>query len=195
MVDFGYEDVAYDVAVHPYGRISVVGSAEDAQGEARLAVATLTRGGGPDDLAGWSLSPAGDDYVYGLDIVDDGGIVLGVNLFSGDFDPHVVKLTPSGAFDTSFGGRDGWASNVADGYQMVDIDIRSDGRILGVVRGDQIASFLLSRRGVPAEGYGMSGLAFTSTPMIAAAMYVDAQDRPVITGLQLGEPHVIRLQS
>lgn len=315
-VDFGNEDVAYGLAVHPDGRISVVGSADDAKGDARLAVATLKRGGGLDPsfnddglvttrspdgfpvfgydavvqpdgklvvsgetydggpgrffaarfkangkldrtfsgdgkvvvnlgqdedgawrvaltsdgrivLAGWSveggdyrtavvrllpngrldrtfskdgirvmdLSPADNDHVYGLAVTADDEIVLGVNLYAnGSFDPHVVKLTRSGKFDSSFGGGDGRASNFADGFQMVDLDIRSDGRIVGVLRATNIASFLLDRRGVPVGGYGLSGLNVTSTPMIATAMFADAKDRPVLTGVQVGDPYVIRLQ-
>jgi uncharacterized delta-60 repeat protein len=314
-VDFGYQDEAYGVAVHDDGRISVVGSAEDAQGDPRLAVARLTRGGGLDEsfnddglatvrspdgfplwgydaaiqpdgklvvsgetydggvgrmivvrlkangkldrtfsgdgkvlidatadedgawrvaltstgrivVAGWggdnaeartvvarllptgrrdrsfsrdgvritNLSPAQTDYAVGLALTGDDHIVLGVNLYTTAFDPHIVKLTPSGAFDTSFGGGDGMTSNMADGYQMVDVGIRSDGKIVAAVRATDIASILVNRNGMAVDGYGNGGFAFTNTPMIGEALYVDASDRAVITGLNGGMPRIVRLR-
>lgn len=171
-------------------------------GDLRTAVVRLRPNGkldrtfSKDGIRVMDLSPANDDYVYGLAVTDDDEIVLGVNLFAnGSFDPHVVKLTRSGKFDSSFGGGDGQASNFADGFQMVDIDSRRDGRIVGVLRATDIASFLLSRRGVPVDSYGVFGLNVTSTPMIASAMFADAKDRPVAIGVQGGEPYVIRLRS
>jgi uncharacterized delta-60 repeat protein len=314
-IDFGYRDEAYGVAVHEDGRISVVGSADDAQGEPRLAVARLTRGGGLDTsfsgdgrvttrspdgyglygsdaviqpdgklvvsgetydagagrmivvrfnrngrldrtfggdgkvlidatpqadgawrvaltstggivVAGWSgdndeartvvarllpngrrdrsfsgdgvrvmdLSPGQTDYALGLALTGDDHILLGVNLYANGFDPHVVKLKPGGAFDSRFGGGDGMASNLADGYQMVDIDVRSDGKIVAAIRATNIGSFMVNRKGMPVGAYGNGGFAFTDTPMTGEAMYVDAVDRPVITGLNAGLPRVVRLQ-
>lgn len=317
-LDFGYEDIAYGVAVHPDSRISVVGSANDAQGDGRVAVARLKRGGGLDTsfnsdgimttrspdgvpvfgydavaqpdgklvvvgetydgavgkffamrlkangridrsfggdgkvlvnpgpgedgawrvaltgtgrivLAGWSedgsggdrrsvavrllpngrrdrsfdddgiwvmdLSPGGDDAVVGLDLTDDDQILLGVNLFSSSYDPHIVKLRKGGALDPGFGGGDGISSNWADGYRLVDVEVRSDGQIAGTLVATEIASFRLGRRGAPLASYGTNGLVFTSTPMNAEAMYLDRQDRPVITGSFGGDPGVVRLQS
>jgi uncharacterized delta-60 repeat protein len=317
-LDFGYEDIAYGVAVQRDGRISVVGSANDAQGDGRVAVARFRSGGALDSsfnddglmttrspdgvpvyaydaivqrdgklvvvgetfdgnvgkffamrlntngrldgsfggdgkvlvnpgagddgawkvaltgsgkivLAGWSedgiggdlrsvavrllpdgrrdrsfdhdgiwvndLSPSGTDYVVGLDLTDDDAIVLGVELFSSAYDPHVVKLTKGGGLDQRFGGGDGMSSNWADGYQLVDLEVRHDGAIAGTLVATNIASFRLGHRGKPLATYGTNGLVFTSTPMNAEAMYLDGQDRPVITGSLGGDPEVIRLQS
>ncbi len=317
-LDFGYEDFAYGVAVHPDSRISVVGFANDAQGDGRVAVARFKRGGGLDTsfngdgimttrspdgvpvfgydavvqpdgklvvvgetydgaagkffamrlkvngridrsfggdgkvlvnpgpgedgawrvaltgtgrivLAGWSddgsgsnrrsvavrllpdgrrdrsfadngiwvrdLSPGGDDLVVGLDLTDDDQILLGVNLFAMSYDPHIVKLRKGGAFDPRFGGGDGISSNWADGYRLVDVEVRSDGQIAGTLLATEIASFRLGRRGAPLASYGANGLVVTSTPMNVEAMYLDRQHRPVITGSFGGDPEVIRLQS
>lgn len=317
-LDFGFEDIAYGVAVHPDGRISVVGSANDAQGDGRVAVATLKRGGGLDPsfngdgvlttrspdgvpvfaydaivqpdgklvvvgetydgdagkffamrlnasgrvdrsfggdgkvlvnpgpgedgawkvdltrtgrivLAGWSedvgggdlrsvavrllpdgrrdrsfdqdgiwvmdLSPGGDDSVVGLDLTDEDQILLGVDLFSSAYDPNIVRLRKGGAFDQRFGGGDGISSNWADGYGLVDVEIRSNGEIAGTLLATNIASFRLGHRGAPLATYGTNGLVFTSTPMTAEAMYLDEKDRPVITGSLGGDPEVIRLRS
>ena len=318
-LDFGYEDFAYGVAVHGDSRISVVGYANDAQGDGRVAVARFKRGGGLDTsfsgdgmmttrspdgvpvfaydalvqpdgklvvvgetydgdagrffamrlkadgtidrsfggdgkvlvnpgpgedgawrvaltgtgrlvLAGWSedvsgggddrsvavrllpdgrrdrsfagdgiwvrdLSPGGNDAVVGLDLTDDDQIVLGVNLFSTAYDPHVVQLRKGGAFDSHFGGGDGISSNWADGYSLVDVEVRRDGEIAGTLLGGNIASFRLGRRGAPLASYGTGGVVFTSTPLNAEAMYLNRQGRPVITGSQGGDPEVIRLQS
>jgi uncharacterized delta-60 repeat protein len=255
-LDFGHEDYAYGVAVHRDSRISVVGFANDAQGDGRVAVARFTRGGGLDTsfsgdgmmttrspdgvpvfgydavvqpdgklvvvgetydgdagkffamrlrtdgsidrsfgddgkvlvnpgpgadgawrvaltgtgrlvLAGWSegagasddrsvavrllpdgrrdrsfagdgiwlrdLSPDGDDAVAGLDLTDDDQILLGINLFSSAYDPHVVQLRKGGAFDPRFGGGDGISSNWADGFRLEDVEIGDDGQIAGAL--------------------------------------------------------------
>jgi len=312
-IDFGHEDGAYGVAVYPDRRVAVVGWANDASGDARLAVAVLQRGGGldssfsgdglatvrsPDGLpafgydavvqpdgklvvvgesydgvndgrfvvcrftrkgrvdrtfsgdgrvalnigsetdgawrveltgtgkivmAGWSqkstyrtavarLLPGGrldasfskdgvrvldlvpgNDYALGLALTTDDGVVLGVHADNGGADPHVVKLTPRGRNDPGFGGGDGIVSNFADGFRLVDIGVRSDGRILGVTSsGISIASFLVSAKGVYSTHYG---LAITDTTAEIEAMHVDGLGRPVITGREGGEASVIRLQA
>jgi hypothetical protein len=135
----------------------------------------------------------GYDSAVGLGLARDGGVVLGVHAVSGGPDPHVVKLTARGKNDPSFGGGDGMVSNFADGFTLVDIGIRSDGRILGMTDGDaSIASFLVSRRGVLTGGYG---LVITTLTAELEAMYVDAKSRPVITGREGGEASVLRLQA
>jgi uncharacterized delta-60 repeat protein len=310
--DFGYEDGAYGVAVYPTGRVAVVGWANDAGGDARLAVARLRTSGkldrtfsgdgtatvrSPDGLpvygydavvqpdgklvvvgesydggdgrfvvcrftrkgrldrtfsqdgrmtlnvgpgvdgawrvaltgdgrivlAGWSQTSSyrtavarllpngrrdasfskdglrvvnvvpGSDYAVGLGLARHGGVVLGVHANNGGADPHILKLTARGRNDASFGGGDGMVSNFADGFTLVDIGIRSDGRILGVAGGGaSIASFLVSRRGVFSGGYGHVVTAITAE---LEAMYVDTKGRPVITGREGGEASVIRLQA
>ena len=319
LLDFGHEDVAYGVVVDRDGRISVVGSANDAHGDGRVAVARLRAGGaldtsfngdglmtarspdglpvygydavlqpdgklvvvgetydgtagrffamrlrqdglldrtfggdgkvlvnfGPGDdgawktaltssgkivLAGWSdngvggdqrsaaarllpdgrldrsfngdgtwvkdLSPGNYDSVAGLALTDDDEILLGVDLFSnGSYDPHVLQLTRSGAFDDRFGGGDGMSSNWADGYRLVDLAVRGNGQIAGILGGGNITSFRLGHRGMPDPAYGAGGLVFTSTPLTTEAMYLDKQDRPVVTGSWSGDPEVIRLQA
>ena len=317
-LDFGHEDYAYGVAVHRDSRISVVGFANDAQGDGRVAVARFTRGGGLDTsfsgdgmmttrspdgvpvfgydavvqpdgklvvvgetydgdagkffamrlrtdgsidrsfgddgkvlvnpgpgadgawrvaltgtgrlvLAGWSegagasddrsvavrllpdgrrdrsfagdgiwvrdLSADGDDAVVGLDLTDDDQILLGIDLFSTGYDPHVVQLRKGGAFDPRFGGGDGISSNWADGFRLEDVEVRGDGQIAGALVGGNIASFRLGHRGAPLSSYGTNGLVVTSTPMNVEAMYLDRQDRPVITGSQGGDAQVVRLES
>jgi uncharacterized delta-60 repeat protein len=310
--DFGYEDGAYGVAVYPTGRVAVVGWANDAGGDARLAVARLRTSGkldrsfsgdgkttvrSPDGLpvygydavvqpdgklvvvgesydggdgrfvvcrftregrldrtfnqdgrmtlnvgpgvdgalrvvltgdgrivlAGWSeassyrtavarllpngrrdtsfskdgvrvldLAP-GYDAAVGLGLARDGGVVIGARSDIGGEDPHIVKLTARGKNDPSFGGGDGMVSNFADGFTLVDIGIRSDGRILGVADGGaSIASSLVSRAGAFSNGYGLVVTAVTAE---LEAMYVDAKGRPVITGREGGEASVIRLQA
>ncbi|MDH4178559.1 MAG: hypothetical protein OEW31_04145 [Thermoleophilia bacterium] len=311
-IDFGFEDGAYGVAVYPTGRVAVVGWANDAGGDARLAVARLRPSGkldrtfsgdgrttvrSPDGLpvyaydavvqpdgklvvvgesydggdgrfvvcrftrkgrldrafhhdgrltlnvgpgvdgawrvaltadgqivvAGWSegasyrtavarflpngrrdtsfskdgmrvldLAP-GYDSAVGLGLARDGGVVIGARADNGGEDPHIVKLTARGKNDPSFGGGDGIVSNFADGYTLVDIGIRSDGRILGVTSsGAAIAAFLVSRMGVFGAGYG---LVVTATNAEIEAMYVDAKGRPVITGREGGEASIIRLKA
>ena len=316
-LDFGHEDFAYGVAVHPDSRISVVGFANDAQGDGRVAVARFKRGGGLDTsfsgdgimtsrspdgvpvfgydalvqpdgklvvvgetfdgdagkffamrlradgtidrtfgadgkvlvnpgpgedgawrvaltrsgrlvLAGWSedvtggdhrsvavrllpdgrrdrsfagdgiwvrdLSADGDDAVVGLDLTDDDRVLLGVNLFSSSYDPHIVQLRKGGSFDPNFGGGDGISSNWADGYRLVDVEIRRDGDIAGTLLAGNIASFRLGHRGAPLDSYGGAGVVFTSTPLNAEAMFLDRQDRPVITGSSGGDAQVVRLE-
>ena len=142
------------------------------------------------------LSPGNYDSVAGLALTDDDEILLGVDLFSnGSYDPHVVQLTRSGAFDDRFGGGDGMSSNWADGYRLVDLAVRGNGQIAGILGGGNITSFRLGHRGMPDPAYGAGGLVFTSTPLTTEAMYLDKQDRPVVTGSWSGDPEVIRLQA
>lgn len=136
---------------------------------------------------------AGDDYAVGLGLAG-GGIVVGAHANnSGSADPHIVKLTPRGGVDRSFGGGDGEVSNFADGYSLVDIGIRGDGRILGITSASgQMAAFLVTRAGAFSNAYG---LVFPTATAEIEAMYVDAVGRPVITGRGGGEASVIRLQA
>ena len=194
------EDGAWRVALTSTGEIVVAGWGGD-NDEARTVVARLLPDGrrdrsfGGDGVRVIDLSPDESDYALGLAVTGDDHVVLGVNLYSNGFDPHVVKLRPGGALDSSFGGGDGMASNLADGYQMVDIDVRGDGKIVAAIRATNIASFLVNRIGIPVESYGSGGFAYTDTPMIGEAMYVDTRDRPIVTGLNAGSPRVVRLRS
>ncbi|MEO8477562.1 MAG: delta-60 repeat domain-containing protein, partial [Actinomycetota bacterium] len=185
------------------GKIVLAGWSDDGVGgDGRSAAARLLPDGRLDRSfhgdGTWvkDLSPDNNDYVVGLDLTEDDEILLGVDLFSnGSYDPHVVQLTRSGGFDQRFGGGDGMSSNWADGYRLVDVAIRSDGQIAGTLDGTNIASFRLGPRGKPDVSYGTGGVVFTSTPLTAEAMYLDGQERPVITGSSGGDPEVIRLRS
>ena len=48
---------------------------------------------------------------------------------------------------------------------------------------------------MPDPAYGAGGLVLTSTQLTTEAMYLDKQDRPVVTGSWSGDPEVIRLQA
>jgi len=111
------------------------------------------------------------------------------------YDPHIVQLRKGGSFDPNFGGGDGISSNWADGYRLVDVEIRRDGEIAGTLLAGNIASFRLGHRGAPLDSYGGAGVVFTSTPLNAEAMFLDRQDRPVITGSSGGDAQVVRLES
>jgi hypothetical protein len=189
-------DGAWRVALTGDVRIVLAGWSQTSS--YRTAVARLLPNGrrdasfSKDGLRVVNVVP-GSDYAVGLGLARDGGVVLGVHANNGGADPHILKLTARGRNDASFGGGDGMVSNFADGFTLVDIGIRSDGRILGVAGGGaSIASFLVSRRGVFSGGYGLVVTAITAE---LEAMYVDTKGRPVITGREGGEASVIRLQA
>ncbi len=110
-LDFGHEDFAYGVAVHPDSRISVVGFANDAQGDGRVAVARFKRGGGLDtsfsgDGIMTSRSPDGVP-VFGYDalVQPDGKLVVVGETFDGDVGKFfAMRLRADGTIDRTFGG-------------------------------------------------------------------------------------------
>jgi uncharacterized delta-60 repeat protein len=176
-------DGAWRVVLTGDGRIVLAGWSEASS--YRTAVARLLPNGrrdtsfSKDGVRVLDLAP-GYDAAVGLGLARDGGVVIGARSDIGGEDPHIVKLTARGKNDPSFGGGDGMVSNFADGFTLVDIGIRSDGRILGVADGGaSIASFLVSRAGAFSNGYG---LVVTADTAELEAMYVDAKGRPVITG-------------
>jgi uncharacterized delta-60 repeat protein len=109
-LDFGHEDVAYGVAVHPDSRISVVGFANDAEGDGRVAVARFKRGGGLDstfngDGIMTARSPDGVP-VFGYDALlqPDGKLVVVGETYDGDAGRFfAMRLRTDGRIDRTFG--------------------------------------------------------------------------------------------
>jgi len=124
--DFGFGDVGcagYDegsgvlfqvtgVAVAADGGYVVGGNIYQSGNRGFFAL-KITSGGSVDTTFGssgirveqWDEITNGDDFVAGMTIARDGGILLagGVEVSSGDHEPAMAKVTPGGNVDTSFG--------------------------------------------------------------------------------------------
>lgn len=189
-VDLGGEDAGLDVGLTSRGAIVVSGWTHDTvTDDWSSVVVRFDRSGELDDrfsgdgIRVVNVLPNGDDYAHALDITGDDHIVLGVETFPGAVDTRVVRLTPRGRLDQSFGGGDGIASGFGQGFQFRDLELRSDGTIAGVgyVAGD-VSSFVLRAGGRPLGTYGVDGVATTTTEGDPRAMFVDARDRIVAVG-------------
>lgn len=147
LLDEGRSAWAQSVAVQPDGRIVVVGGMEDWGGEVigNMAVTRLDPDGRRDPtFNGGQVVALNDRVTYGnarhVTLQPDGKlIVTGVaSPRLGDFDRRVsavavLRLTPSGALDGSFGDR-GLVRTDLDGWEQYDVGVfaavRPDGRIV-----------------------------------------------------------------
>jgi uncharacterized delta-60 repeat protein len=124
-VDFHEGDEGiWKVIVQDDGRIVVAGWVRDAgDTEWNTGIARFRPNGSLDPtfsgdgksernfLAGY------DDYAYGLDVRDDGRIVLGVYRYDDDHRSRIAQLEPGGQMDSSFGG-DGIVASFGNGLSL-----------------------------------------------------------------------------
>jgi uncharacterized delta-60 repeat protein len=155
LIDLGNlrgDDLGYDVALQPDGKIIVAGSHAATADNSNFAVARLVVPEGTLDTsyglgAGWSnIEFHGNDYGQAVALQPDGKIVVaGYSNAEGTFDFAVARLLePQGTFDFSFGG--GTARSLIDfggddfGY---DVALQPDGKI--VVAGGSGGNFAVAR--------------------------------------------------
>ncbi|MDQ3897047.1 MAG: RCC1 repeat-containing protein [Actinomycetota bacterium] len=147
LLDEGRGAWAQGVAVQPDGRIVVVGGVEDSSGQAlgNMAVTRLDPNGQRDPtFNGGTVLALDDRWTYGnarhVTLQPDGKLVVtgAASPTGGDSTRRVsavavLRLTPSGALDGSFGDR-GLVRTDLDGWEQYDggvfAAVRPDGRIV-----------------------------------------------------------------
>ena len=113
-IDFGGDDVAYDVAVQRDGRIVVAGASYAEGGELEVAVTRLnpdgsldgTFGEGGKEVLHLAGPPPGESYASSVKVTSGGSIILGGILSpnpDSDDRGFVARLKPGGDLDSSFG--------------------------------------------------------------------------------------------
>jgi uncharacterized delta-60 repeat protein len=130
------EDVAYDVAIQPNGRIVVAGFSDQGAGNDDFAIARYRPNGSFDTsfsgdgkrLIGFGGT--GGDQAGGVTIQPDGRIVLAG--YAGTKAFAATRLMPNGSIDTSFSGdgRQAFSFPNGDGSgQGTDVTFQSDGKL------------------------------------------------------------------
>lgn len=158
LTNFGGNDVVYDVAIQPDGKIIALGNACDTSGRCGVALARYNPGGGLDS----TFSGDGKKITHfggrgsskgGLAIQSDGKIVVAGRLFNGiDSNFLVLRYNTNGSLDTTFSA-DGWFSfGFGAGRQdyAYALDIQdSDGKIVvagySINPADNLGDFAIAR--------------------------------------------------
>lgn len=196
------------VALQPDGRIVVVGECY-LSSQTRMMVVRYTSTGQLDTSfngSGVAYAPSIDDAsANAVRILPDGGIlVAGTGRVSVDGDYILLKYTPTGALDSTFGSG-GVASAAFDG---ADVDIayglavHADGRIVATGSSRQnlknvISVARFSPDGALDDGFGNGGrvlIDLGSPSDVGRSVAIDSFGRIVILGDSGGQFGVVRLQ-
>ncbi|MCB0035867.1 MAG: hypothetical protein KDE51_17670, partial [Anaerolineales bacterium] len=137
--DSGVVDSVTDVALQSDGSIIVVGYVNNSPNRADLLVVRFTSSvlldttfGGGD---GYVTTDVEDfDHAYSVAIQNNDRIVVSgmMSAFGGDSDFLVVRYTAAGTLDTTFSGDGLWALDLGGNELANDVQIQSNGRIIGV---------------------------------------------------------------
>lgn len=141
------EDQANDVAIGPDGRIVASGTSELPESDNGVGVVVLEPNGTPDagfggdgSLVKETAMGQGDDRGLAVAMLGDGSVLVGDSNGAGGGNGFtLLKLLPSGEYDTSFGGGDGIAFTpipvigVEEPFgagRITDFAVLPDGRII-----------------------------------------------------------------
>ncbi len=205
-IEFGFDDVAWAVAVQPDGKTILAGDLSSND----FVVARLNTDGHLDASFGGGVGRVtidfgGVDLARAVAVQQDGKIVVAgrseTGGASGASNFAVARLMPNGTLDAAFGG--GGKLNVDFGYAdyATGLAIQRDGKI--VVVGAQaggpsdMAVARLEQNGALDPTFGTSGrrlISFAATD-VASAVAVDGAGRIVVVGSSLGDLAVARLTS
>ncbi|GAB4334392.1 MAG: hypothetical protein Kow0089_03600 [Desulfobulbaceae bacterium] len=196
ITSFGrFGDQAYSVALQSDGKILAAGSASNGD-NLDLAIARYNEDGSLDTSFGregkvWTSILDGDEEINAIRVQDDGPIVAaGYTQVEGGRDFLLVRFTPDGDFDTSF-GREGVVitelGNQDDEITAMTID--GEGRIVvcGYVTGTAGRVVALARyldTGELDETFGDGGMVLSDVgdDALARSIDIDDKDRLVIAG-------------
>jgi uncharacterized delta-60 repeat protein len=136
-LDFGGDDIVYDMLVEPNDRIVCSGYQTSASAGA-MAFARFDPTGKPDPDFGASASgkllvpgPASFAYAYGIARQGDGKFVASAAVFNGtDWDVGAMRLTDKGAADTTFATNGYVTAQLGSHEYPLGVAFDSTGRII-----------------------------------------------------------------
>lgn len=173
VLDLGGDDAANAVALDSVGRILVGGRTGSVGGPWKFAVVRLTTAGNLDPTFAQDGSAttqlAINDYVFSLAIQPNGAIVATGFSYDGSVNIGVVRYTPAGRLDRSFGRRGKVISNIGGADRALDVVVQPDGKIVvaGKDEFDGVADFILLRYlsdGTFDPAFGNGGIVNTVFP-------------------------------
>ncbi len=169
VTDFGInDDIAYDLAVQPDGKLIVVGTSHNSS-DNDMAVARYLEDGtldsqfNSDGRATFAVGN-GNDGAYGVDIQNDGKIVLAGYTHNGlNKDFAIIRLTQDGFLDKEFDGDGQVVVSFAKGDDTAyKVKVLEDGKIVvaGVgehAEGKKATVILLNSDGSLVKSFGEDG--------------------------------------
>ena len=184
-------DIAWDVALQPDGKIIQVGQTYNFI-STEFGVARLLANGAPDPTFGTdgrvSLPVEGNsnDYCRAVALLPDGKILIGgqYNL-NADDDWALMRLTPTGALDNTFGTGGVAKIRVSDkNDDLFNLLLQPDGKILCAGISDKSAIVMrLNANGTPDNSFGNAGkVTLTTTNYIAAYTLTLMNDGKILVG-------------
>ncbi len=201
---------AFAVALTQDGRIVVVGTAQDAQGNGPFYVVVVLNPNGSLDSSfanGAGRRVYGPDFIpintegsiaFGVAIQADGSIVLvGQGSHDGRNHFQVVRITPDGNLDKSFGSNLNGVEEVPFGMineGAIGVDLRPDGRIVAI--GGNLDSKLrvaqLQNNGTLDTSFGVGGTVTFDNVQAVASLNIQNDQKIIVGGNRSGEFLIIR---
>ena len=184
-------DIAWDLALQPDGKIIQVGQTYNFI-STEYGVARLLANGAPDPTFGTNgrvslpVEGTSNDYCRAVALLPDGKILIGgqYNL-NADDDWALMRLTPAGALDNSFGTGGVQKIRVSDkNDDLLDLLVQPDGKILCAGLSDNTAIIMrLNANGTPDNSFGSSGkVTLTASSSIAAYALILLNDGTILVG-------------
>lgn len=187
-VPIGSYSIANAVVVQSDGKIVVAGGAIMGS-DPRYAVVRLTSKGVVDTSYGTRgiVTPPVSGTAWGMVLQSDGKVVLGGQVTSGTRPYAAVRLTTSGALDSSFDADGIRLVDVGDGGMCIGIALQSDGKLVltgaaDTASGSVIGTIRLRPDGSLDPAFGTGGVA-TFPGNGVNAILVQGDGRIVLTGV------------
>ncbi len=193
----GNSDTGQAIAIQADGKILLAGRAFQSGTFTDFAVARYNSNGSLDTSFNGTGRVTVDfgsstDQAYGLAIQSDGKIVVnGFTNAAGTTDNGVIRLTASGALDTTFNTTGRVITSIGSGSDFAfDLKIQSDGKILSSgyasASGNDFTVVRYNTDGSLDTSYGSGGIALTNfnatTDDRGAKMFLQADGRVILAG-------------
>ncbi len=185
-----------DLAIQPDGKILVAGTVSNTGYDFVLLRYNLNGSAdnsfGSNGIKVFDVAGGDWDFGYALALQQNGKIIVagrsGTNASNYDF--ALARFNDDGTPDTGFGTNGAVVTHLTDGYDKISrLALQPDGKILAVgTRNDsELALTRYLSTGSLDEGFGSTGIAFTTLGKIGSDIFIQDNGKILVSGVKGGE--------